>query len=138
MSAVLLARVHAYGGDQAVARLLAIAQCRRSREYLLDITNWISCDEAIALWQAGAHVTHHPEFAHAVGTDAAERLNASAVAALLRSLGSPEKVYRQIATTASTRRRGDVRAQARAQRRSHHAGRLELPAEGGAGVPLVT
>ena len=101
MSAVLLARVQAFGGDQAVARLLALAGSRRSPEYLLDITNWISYDEAIALWQAGTEVTHHPEFARAVGADAAERLNASPVAALLRSLGSPENVYRQIATSAS-------------------------------------
>jgi diguanylate cyclase (GGDEF)-like protein len=101
MSAVLLARVHASGGDQAVAELLAVAGSKRSPEYLLDITNWISYDEAIALWRAGAQVTHHPDFARAVGEDAAERLNASPVAALLRSLGSPENVYRQIATTAS-------------------------------------
>src|SRR3982074_1890386 len=101
MSAVLLARVHACGGDQAVAELLAVAGSKRSPEYLLDITNWISYDEAIALWRAGAQVTPPPDFARAVGEDAAERLNASPVAALLRSLGSPENVYRQIATTAS-------------------------------------
>ena len=101
MSAVLLARVHAFGGDRAVGELLAHAGSQRSPEYLLDITNWISYDEAIALWRAGTAVTHHPDFAHAVGQDAAERLNASPVAALLRSLGSPENVYRQIATTAS-------------------------------------
>ena len=101
MSAVLLARVHAFGGDQAVGQLLELAGSRRSPEYLLDITNWISYDEAIALWRAGAEVTHHPDFARAVGQDAAQRLNASPVAALLRSLGSPENVYRQIATTAS-------------------------------------
>jgi hypothetical protein len=101
MSAVLLARVDAFGGDQAVGRLLELAGSKRSREYLLDITNWISYGEATALWQAGTRVTHHPEYAHAVGQDAAERLNASPVAALLRSLGSPENVYRQIATSAS-------------------------------------
>ena len=101
MSAVLLARVHAFGGDQAVAELLARAGSKRTPEYLLDITNWISYDEAIALWTAGAQVTHHPDFSRAVGEDAAERLNASPVAALLRSLGSPQNVYRQIATTAS-------------------------------------
>ena len=94
MSAVLLARVHAFGGEQAVGELLALAGSERSPEYLLDITNWISYDEAIALWRAGTDVTHHPEFARAVGEDAAERLNASPVAALLRSLGSPENVYR--------------------------------------------
>jgi diguanylate cyclase (GGDEF)-like protein len=101
MSAVLLARVHAYGGDEAVAELLRVAGSPRTPGYLLDITNWISFDEAVALWTAGAQVTHHPHFARAVGGDAADRLTASPVAALLRSLGSPENVYRQIATTAS-------------------------------------
>jgi diguanylate cyclase (GGDEF)-like protein len=101
MSAVLLARVHAYGGDQAVADLLRTAGSARSPQFLLDTTNWISYDEAIALWRAGARVTHHPHFSRAVGEEAAHRLSASPVAALLRSLGSPENVYRQIATTAT-------------------------------------
>jgi hypothetical protein len=101
MSAVLLAEVTDLCGEDAVAELLRRAGSTRSPEYLTDITNWISYDEAIALWRAGTAVTHHPDFARAVGQDAAERLNASPVAALLRSLGSPENVYRQIATTAS-------------------------------------
>ena len=101
MSAVLLARVHDYGGHAAVAELLARAGSRRLPEELMDIVNWISYDEAVALWRAGALITHHPQFARAVGEDTARRLNASPVASLLRSLGSPENVYRQIATTAT-------------------------------------
>jgi diguanylate cyclase (GGDEF)-like protein len=101
MSAVLFARVHDYGGDVAVAEVLARAGSSRTLDELRDIGNWISYDEAVALWRAGALVTHHPEFAYVVGTDAAKRLNASPVATLLRSLGSPEKVYRQIAVTAT-------------------------------------
>jgi hypothetical protein len=101
LTAVLLARVHAYGGEEAVADLLREAGSPRTPEYLLDIANWISFDEATALWKAGAKVTHHPQFARAVGEDAARRLNGSQVAALLRSLGSPEAVYRQLATAAS-------------------------------------
>jgi diguanylate cyclase (GGDEF)-like protein len=101
MSAVLLARVHDYGGDEAVAELLARAGSRRSVAELRDIANWISYDEAVALWRSGALVTHHPQFARAVGEDAGHRLGGSHVATLLRSLGSPESVYRQIATTAT-------------------------------------
>ena len=101
MSAVLLSRVHDYGGDAAVAEVLARAGSTRSADELCDIVNWISYDEAVALWRAGAMVTHHPDFARAVGTDAARRLNGSPVATLLRSLGSPENVYRQIAVTAT-------------------------------------
>ena len=101
LTAVLIARVHAFGGDEAVGRLLREARSEREPAYLVDIGNWVSYDEAIALWGAGAKVTRHPQFARALGEDAARRLNASPVAAVLRSLGSPEEVYRQIATTAS-------------------------------------
>ena len=101
MTAVLLARVHDYGGNEAVSELLRRSGVEHSREYLADIANWVSYDEAIALLRTGAMVTHHPAFARAVGEDAARRLNGSPVASLLRSLGSPEAVYGQIATTAS-------------------------------------
>jgi diguanylate cyclase (GGDEF)-like protein len=97
MSAVLLARVEAFGGTEAVREVLRLAGSRRTLEYLLDITNWIAYDEAVALWQAGARVTRHPQFARAVGVDAAERLGSSQIAALLRSLGSPEKAYAAVA-----------------------------------------
>src|ERR1700722_12826475 len=90
LSVVLLARVHDYGGDEAVAELLARSGSQRSVEELTDTSNWISYDEAVALWRTGAEITHHPQFAKAVGEDSARRLNASPVATLLRSLGSPE------------------------------------------------
>ncbi|HLM85678.1 MAG TPA: EAL domain-containing protein [Solirubrobacteraceae bacterium] len=94
---MLVARVQAFGGADAVKALLREARSRRSPEYLLDIGNWVSYDEAVALWQAGARVTHDPRFARAVGEDAARRLNGSPVASLFRSLGSPGEVYRRLA-----------------------------------------
>lgn len=101
LTAVLLAVVHAHGGPAAVTELIELAGSSRSREYLSDIAQWVSYDEAIALWRAGARITHHPQFARAVGEASARQLNGSPVAALLRSLGSPENVYRQIALTSS-------------------------------------
>jgi diguanylate cyclase (GGDEF)-like protein len=101
LTAVMLARVHAYGGTPAVAELLREAGSTRTPEYLTDIGNWISYDEAVALWAAGTRVTRHPQFARAVGEEAAKRLNGSPVAALFRSLGSPEEVYRTLATGSS-------------------------------------
>ncbi|MEA2160941.1 MAG: hypothetical protein QOD66_3321 [Solirubrobacteraceae bacterium] len=101
MTAVLLARVQAFGGTDAVADVLREAGSTRSPDYLLDIVNWISYDEAAALWRAGALVTQHPQFARAVGEDAVRRLAGSPIAALFRSLGSPEAVYRQIAMTST-------------------------------------
>jgi diguanylate cyclase (GGDEF)-like protein len=101
MSAVLLARVAAFGGRDAVREVLRLAGSHRTPEYLLDITNWIAYDEAVSLWQAGARVTHHPQFARAVGIDAAERLGSSQIAAMLRSLGSPERAYGAVAKGAA-------------------------------------
>jgi diguanylate cyclase (GGDEF)-like protein len=101
MSAVLLAEVCELEGEEAVTELLRLAASRRTAEYLRDITNWISYDEAVALWQAGSLVTHNPQLPMLVGQRSARRLSASPVAALLRSLGSPENIYREIATGAS-------------------------------------
>jgi diguanylate cyclase (GGDEF)-like protein len=101
MTALVIERVGEFGGHHAVAEMLALAGSERSPEYLLDTANWVSYQEAVALWRAGARVTQHPQFARAVGEDAARRLNASPVAALFRSLGSPENILRQIATTST-------------------------------------
>jgi diguanylate cyclase (GGDEF)-like protein len=101
MTAVLLGRVRDRAGEAAVAEVLREAGSSRSVAYLTDIANWISFQEATALWRAGARVTNHPQFARGVGEDAVRYLQGSPVAALLRSLGSPEAVYGQIAVTAT-------------------------------------
>jgi hypothetical protein len=101
MTSLLVERVREFGGAAAVCEMLGMAGSRRTAAYLVDLANWVSYEEAVALWRAGARVTQHPQFARAVGEDAARHLNASPVAALFRSLGSPENVYRQIATSAS-------------------------------------
>jgi diguanylate cyclase (GGDEF)-like protein len=101
LSAVLLACVRDAVGAPGVKELLELAGSERTPEYLSDLSNWISYDEAVALWRAGSQVTHHPQFPRLVGETAAKRLNSSPVAALLRSLGSPEACYRQIAVMAT-------------------------------------
>jgi hypothetical protein len=47
LSAVMIARLHDHGGDEAVARLLREAGCARPPDYLLDTGNWISYAEAL-------------------------------------------------------------------------------------------
>ena len=101
MSADVLERVHAFGGADAVAEVLRLAGSKRTPGYLRDITNWIAYDEAVALWRAGALVTHHPQFARTVGKDTAQRLSGLQIASMVRSLGSPENVYRAIVTSAA-------------------------------------
>jgi diguanylate cyclase (GGDEF)-like protein len=101
LSAVLLAEIRHWGGEEAIPRLLRLAESPRNAAYLTDLTNWISYEQAVALWRAGMRLTHNPGFPELVGRRAAERLSSSAVATLLRSLGSPEKLYEQIALGAA-------------------------------------
>src|SRR5581483_1044297 len=101
MSAVLIAEVKELGGPAAVSELMKLSGTQRSLEYLTDLANWISYDEAVALWRAGMRVTHNPQLPRVLGQRAAERLASSPVAAALRSLGSPGKVYEQVATSAT-------------------------------------
>ncbi|HET9103699.1 MAG TPA: sensor domain-containing diguanylate cyclase [Solirubrobacteraceae bacterium] len=101
MTALVIQRVRDHAGPEAVAELLARAGAEHDVQFLSDLSNWTSFDEAMALLRTGALITHHPQFARATGEDAARRLNASPVAALFRSLGSPEEVYRHIAQSAT-------------------------------------
>ena len=101
LTAVMLAYINDFGGESAVARLLSESGVQRPPEYLLDIGNWVSYDEAVALWETGAAITRDPYFGRHLGETSAARLNASPVAALLRSLGSPEEAYRQMTVLAT-------------------------------------
>jgi diguanylate cyclase (GGDEF)-like protein len=130
MSSVLLAEVSELAGEGAVAEVLARANCRHSPEYLSDIANWISYQEAIALWRAGMDVTHNPQLPRLTGQRAALRLSSSPVATLLRSLGSPESVYRQVATSATK-----FSTVARLEAVETRPGYAELTAEGLPGFP---
>lgn len=100
LSAVLLDRMCEEHGADSVQRLLEISGVQRTPEYLIDLGNWITYDEAIALLEAGREISGDPEFAFHLGVEAGERLAGSPVAALLRSLGSPEEVYRRLVSTA--------------------------------------
>ena len=84
-----------------MGRLLSESGIARTPEYLCDIGNWVSFDEAVALWEAGQAITRDRHFARHLGVSASKRLNGSPVAALLRSLGSPEAAYQQMTVTAT-------------------------------------
>ena len=101
MTAVLLAEVAERCGPESIDELLGEAGSPRTAEYLTDLTNWISYDEAIALWRAATRITQNPSLPTLAGRRTARRLSASPVAHLLRSLGSPENLYREIATSAT-------------------------------------
>ena len=100
-SSVLLRLVRRMRGEDGLKELLELAGSTRSVAYLDDTTNWISLDESLALFKAAAEVTGDAQIARRVGEEAVAQHAGTPVATLLRSLGSPEEVYRQITLSAS-------------------------------------
>jgi diguanylate cyclase (GGDEF)-like protein len=102
LTSTLLQRVTAAGGDETVERVLAEASSPYSAEYLHDVSNWVSYDEAVALFAAAVDVTGDAGIARAAGEQAVRQHAGTPVATLLRSLGSPEKILDEV-TTAVTK-----------------------------------
>ena len=100
MTAVVLARVRGLLGDAGVAQLLDQAASSRSAEYLEDVGNWVSFEEAVALLDAGEAITHDRSFARHVGEDGVKVLGGTATATVLRSLGSVEEHLRRLNVSA--------------------------------------
>src|SRR3954453_10333315 len=101
MSAILVRRARAAGGEAAVGELLRRAGSPRTAAYLEDVGNWIAHDEAIALFDAAAAMTGDPHIGRRIGEEAVRQHAGTPVATLLRNLGAPEEVFRQITLTVS-------------------------------------
>jgi len=101
MSAILLRRAREAGGEAAVVELLRRAGSTRTAAYLEDVGNWISHDEAVALFDAAATMTGDPRIGRRIGEEAVRQHAGTPVATLLRNLGAPEEVFRQITLTVS-------------------------------------
>ena len=102
LTGTLLQRVARTGGEDTVERVLAQAGCPHSAAYLRDPANWVSYEEAIALFSAATEVTGDPGIARAAGAETVRQHAGTAVATVLRSMGSPEKILEQV-TTAVTK-----------------------------------
>jgi diguanylate cyclase (GGDEF)-like protein len=100
MPSVLLRRVRKAGGNDAVTELLAKAGVDHTPEYLDEVSNWISYDEAVALFDAAEEMTGDPSIARRIGEQTLAQHAGTPVATLLRSLGSPENVLDKVALTA--------------------------------------
>jgi diguanylate cyclase (GGDEF)-like protein len=98
MPSVLLRHVRARLGDEAVARLLEVAGVDHTPEFLNDLGNWIWYDEAVAMFEAAVQVTGDTKIARWVGEETVRQHAGTAVATLFRSLGSPERVYDELAS----------------------------------------
>ena len=100
-TSVLLRVMRRENGEAGVATLIEHAGASHGATYLEDVDNWISLDEASALFEQGVLETGDPSFARRVGEETLQQHAGTQVATLLRSLGSPEAILTAVAQTAA-------------------------------------
>jgi diguanylate cyclase (GGDEF)-like protein len=101
LTSTLLKRVRANLGDEGVREVVQSSGVSHTPEHLEQVDNWISYADAVLLFEAAVEITADEQIGWRVGQDAVRQHAGTAVATLLRSLGSPERIYEQIALTAT-------------------------------------
>jgi diguanylate cyclase (GGDEF)-like protein/putative nucleotidyltransferase with HDIG domain len=101
MASTLVRHVRTQAGDDAVNEILRRSGVEHSAAYLDDPSNWIWLHEAVELLAAAAEVLDDPEIGLHVGEQTVRQHAGTPVATMLRSLGSPEAVYEQLAVAVS-------------------------------------
>jgi diguanylate cyclase (GGDEF)-like protein len=97
MTSVMLRLIRSSGGEAAVVELLERAGITHEPSYLENVENWISLDEASAMFEAGVELTGDALFARRVGENTLRQHAGTQVATVLRSLGSTEAVLQAVA-----------------------------------------
>jgi diguanylate cyclase (GGDEF)-like protein len=92
----LLRYVRAQGGDDAVARVLALTGLPYTAEELDDQSRWWSYDTRIRLFAAATEVLGDPDTMFKVGSAALHSGLAHSMVLLLRAMGTPRQVIRQL------------------------------------------
>lgn len=88
-------------GDDGVARLLARAGDQRAVTALEDEHGWSSYDQTIALFEAAAHLLDDPTVGRRMGEEVIRQTVGTPIVELLRTLGSPGEMCREIARTSA-------------------------------------
>jgi diguanylate cyclase (GGDEF)-like protein len=101
MVSCLLRQVRTALGAAAVEEVIRKAGVPYTAEHLDDVGNWIWYEEAVAIFEAGAELTGDPRIGLRAGELSLRQHAGTAVATLLRSLGSPEAVLEQTALVAT-------------------------------------
>jgi diguanylate cyclase (GGDEF)-like protein len=96
-TAVVVRHIRNVGGESAVQQLLEIAGEDRPAAVLEDAVEWTSYSRAVALLEAAAALTGDDEVGRAIGQEQLRQHAGTEVAALLRSLGSPGEVLKNVA-----------------------------------------
>jgi diguanylate cyclase (GGDEF)-like protein len=99
--ALLVRMVRDLAGDAGVRAMLDVAGERRSIAVLEDVTVWSPYESVIRLFVAGSQATGESELGRLVGEQMLLQYRGTEVAALLRSLGSPGEVLRNVAESAT-------------------------------------
>jgi diguanylate cyclase (GGDEF)-like protein len=86
-------------GNEGVARLLARAGDPRPATVLEEPTSWTSYRHMLRLFDAAAELTGERDVARRIGAEMLRQYEGTEVAHLLRSLGSPGEVLRNVALT---------------------------------------
>jgi diguanylate cyclase (GGDEF)-like protein len=92
----LLRYVRAHGGDDAVAQLLALAGLPYTAEELDDQSRWWSYDTRIRLFAAATEVLGDRDTMFKVGSAALHSGLTHSMVLLLRAMGTPRQVIRQL------------------------------------------
>jgi diguanylate cyclase (GGDEF)-like protein len=101
LSSVLVRRIRRTLGEDGLQQLLERSGSQRTVAYLDDLTNWISYDEAMALFAAAVELTGDQQIARRVGEETVAQHAGTPVATLMRSLGSPDAIYSAMAQAGS-------------------------------------
>jgi len=101
VTSVILRYVRSRDGDDGVAKTLALAGEQRNASELEDPRSWSTHAEAIALLAAAGQVTGDDEAARHVGEEMLRQHDGTDVANLLRSLGSPAELLRNVTAAAA-------------------------------------
>jgi diguanylate cyclase (GGDEF)-like protein len=101
ITGVIIRQIRHVAGDEGVARALDIAGVRQTPDELEDPASWSPHAETVALFEAGIEVTGEAEFPLRCGEETINQYAGTEVTALLRSLGSPGEVLRNIAVTST-------------------------------------
>lgn len=96
---LVLGYVRDQAGPAALPRLLTLASETRTLDELSDERCWSSYAQAHAIFQAAEVITGDPQAARRIGEQLLRRRAGSKIVTLLRMLGSPAHVYRNIART---------------------------------------
>ena len=92
----LLRYVRGQGGDDAVAEVIRRAGVTAAADELDDQSRWWSYDTRIRLFAAATEVLGDPDTMFKVGAAALHSGLAHSLVILLRAMGSPRQVFRQL------------------------------------------